>query len=150
MRLCDIISYDPAAGTFRWKIEGNKKVLGAEVGTQYKNGYNMITVNGVRYRAGRLAWFLSYNYWPREIDHINRIKSDDRLVNLREVSHSKNMTNVRTRAISGIRGIYWDINTWRWKVSLRREGITHRLGSYSSLGGAREALQTFLKSRGEI
>lgn len=137
------IDYNPLDGTFRWKD-------GSPAGCLYKNGYNMITVNRIRYRAARLAWYLSYGYWPREVDHINRIKRDDRLCNLREVTHSANMSNVATRAASGVKGIYRDRKKALWIVSQQREGIKHYIGCYTTFEKAREALQSFLRSRGEI
>ena len=44
--------------------------------------------------ANRLAWFYVYGEWPKQcIDHINRIKTDNRIANLRDVSHKENMAN---------------------------------------------------------
>ena len=150
LSLHEIIAYDPKNGTFYWRIDGNKKKLGEQAGTEYKNGYNMITVNGERYRAARLAWYLSYGYWPTEVDHINRRKNDDRLFNLREVTHSVNMRNVKTRVKHGVRGIYWDSVNENWRVLIRRDGVNYNGGSHQTFVQAREALQNLLRSRGEI
>jgi hypothetical protein len=40
-----------------------------------------------------MAWALVYGRFPRQIDHINGIKNDNRLVNLREVTTSENDQN---------------------------------------------------------
>ena len=44
---------------------------------------------GKTHTAHRLAWFWTHGYWPTEIDHINRDRTDNRLANLRDVPHAK-------------------------------------------------------------
>jgi HNH endonuclease len=45
-------------------------------------------------RAHRAAWVIVHGEWPKgEIDHINRVRSDNRLSNLRVVSHAENCQN---------------------------------------------------------
>ena len=42
-----------------------------------------------------MAWFLTYGRWPQNtIDHINRVKTDNRLLNLRDVSQEANSRNM--------------------------------------------------------
>ena len=51
-------------------------------------------VNKTKYYASRLAWFYVYGKWPEyEIDHINGIRSDDRIINLRDVNTKINREN---------------------------------------------------------
>ena len=43
----------------------------------------------------QFAWFYLYNEIAEEIDHINGDKTDNRLENLRSVTHQQNMWNVK-------------------------------------------------------
>lgn len=76
---------------------------GKEVGNKpNKNGYCMMSVklNKRRRIVGRykLVWEAFNGKVPRgmEIDHINRIRNDDRLENLRCVTHKENLNNPLT------------------------------------------------------
>lgn len=84
--LKEILHYDYASGEF-WRLKNGRKV-----GTSSGNNYGRIEINGKKHPTSRLAWLYVYGYWPtQEIDHINRKKWDNRIVNLRDVSHSENM-----------------------------------------------------------
>jgi hypothetical protein len=61
-------------------------------------GYISIGVDGTHYLAHRLAWLYVYGEWPTawpagQVDHINRIKTDNRIANLRIVTSSENKQN---------------------------------------------------------
>ena len=57
-------------------------------------GYVSITIKGKRYSLHRLAWLYTYGHFPKQqIDHINRIRNDNRIINLRDVSGKVNMSN---------------------------------------------------------
>ena len=92
-----ILRYSPDTGGFTWVIDrGRRGKAGALAGTINKRGYVIIKINYQLYKAHRLAWYLGHGEWPApdmEIDHINRIKGDNRLCNLRMVSKSINLRN---------------------------------------------------------
>ncbi len=70
--------------------------------------YWLIGINQTRYFAHRLAWFYVHKKWPEhELDHINLDKSDNRIKNLREVTHANNMKNVKIRKhnSTGFKGV---------------------------------------------
>ena len=59
-----------------------------------RGGYRKITIDGKVYSAARLAWFYKTGRWPDpEIDHINRIRDDNRWENLREATRADNLAN---------------------------------------------------------
>ena len=91
MKIENELNYDPSTGAFTWKTP--KRGRRQKLGSICTKGYLQISVDGKKYMAHRLAWYLTYNRWPTEIDHINRVKLDNRISNLREVSHKENCLN---------------------------------------------------------
>ena len=86
------LHYDQCSGVFTWVNSKNNRVAGTP---DYK-GYISIGLNKKQYRAHRLAWFYCYGVWPKEsIDHINGIKNDNRIANLRDVRDTENKRNAK-------------------------------------------------------
>ena len=80
------------SGVLFWK----KRRSGVKVNTPagcIGKGYCNIMLNRKRLRRSRIVFRMFKGFWPNEIDHINRIKDDDRIENLRDVSHLVNMQN---------------------------------------------------------
>ena len=76
---------------YRYSI-GNKK-LGSLAGYKKPDGYYRVYINGKGYYLHRLIWLYHKGDLPiLELDHINRNKSDNRIENLREVSHKENQS----------------------------------------------------------
>ena len=97
------------------------------------NGYLYISIKGKDYKVHRLIWMYLNNRWPNEmIDHINGIKTDNSLENLREVTAKQNSENRnKINGISGIRGVYPAPRN-RWKAVIGHNGKTIYLGSYDT------------------
>lgn len=93
-RLKEVLFYNPETGIFIWKKSTDKIKPGKVAGTLTK-GYVAIRIDGTRYFAHRLAWFYIYGQFPSmDIDHINCIKNDNRILNLRNVNAVINAQNV--------------------------------------------------------
>jgi hypothetical protein len=92
-RLRELLFYDPKTGIFTWKVDRNNRIKkGSVAGTQSGDGYVNIFVDRKNYRAHRLAWLYMYNEQPPAIiDHINGVRDDNRIENLREATNSLNM-----------------------------------------------------------
>ena len=72
-----------------WRAARRKIKVGAIAGTLYPNCYRYVTINRKRYCEHRLAWLYVYGKWPEDmVDHINGIKDDNRIENLREATRS--------------------------------------------------------------
>ena len=71
----------------------------------------------------QLVFFLVHHRFPKEIDHLNGIKTDNRIENLREVSGSENCLNRycqwRKNPDSGLPGIFKDNRTFKTRFRTR-------------------------------
>jgi len=95
-RLRELLDYDTETGLFRWKTPTNNRItVGSLAGQNHPKGYTRIGVDGAKYLAHRLAWLYVHGVWPiNQIDHINRMKTDNRINNLRDVIDGINKRNV--------------------------------------------------------
>ncbi len=113
-----IVKYNPKTGIFTWLISTNNRALiGSEAGCKDGCGYIKIMVNGKQEYAHRLAWLYVNGYFPEnDIDHINRDKSDNKISNLRHVSHRCNTRNCKVAANSktGVTGVTVSSRTPGW------------------------------------
>ena len=89
-RLRRMVNYDPLTGEFTRRNGG--RVI--RTGSLDSKGYVVICVGYHLYRAHRLAWFYHHGTWPEgDIDHVNGIRTDNRISNLRDICRSRNLLN---------------------------------------------------------
>lgn len=136
--LREILSYDPDTGEFRWKVKRTGGVKCGDVaGYTDLNGYNIIKVKGKLYKSHRLAWMYMYGCFPKDYtDHINGIKTDNRISNLRESNNRENQCN-QTRHRSGkLPGCTHRKRTKRrnerWITAISIDGVSKHIGCFSS------------------
>lgn len=80
-------------------------------GSLDKDGYLIIKIKGKQFKAHRIVWFLCNGKFPiGVIDHINRVRTDNRIENLRDVSQAENVRNTEPKVNpdTGYIGIYLD------------------------------------------
>ena len=100
-----VLDYDPATVIFTWRDRpdirpsANAMRRGTVAGTtNSKHGYIAICIHGRLYLGHRLAWLYVYGRWPaEEIDHINEVRTDNGIANLRESTHRQNNTRSKAR-----------------------------------------------------
>lgn len=122
--LAQQIAYDPETGAFTRLISRSRSPAGSRCDTSLdSHGYPRVRVGGEEYRAHRLAWFMVHGWWPpADIDHINRIRNDNRLCNLRCATRQENMLNKAPRKIEPskrAKGVYFFKRTGRWLAMLK-------------------------------
>lgn len=132
-RLHQLLGYDPETGIFRWRVScGPAARVGNIAGTINNYGYRTITIDQRMYPAGRLAFFFITGRWPREeIDHINRIRDDDRWCNLREATRTLNRANSCTRNATGFKGVFQEGKKWEARITTPGGGKRY-LGRYNT------------------
>lgn len=114
--LLSLLDYDKNSGLFMRISTGN--IIGSP---HKKTGYIQISVKSKTYLAHHLAWLYSFGYLPKEIDHINGIKTDNRIENLREASRQENARNHKRskRNTSGITGVYYHNGSKGWMAYIK-------------------------------
>lgn len=132
-RLKEVLSYCPDTGLFT-RLENIKSApAGSIAGSMSNTGYRIIMIDGKNYRAGRLAFFYMEGRWPTPtIDHINRIRDDDRFCNLREASSRQQNINKEKRCdnTSGETGVLWHSGNRKWQAQMRIKGRKVHLGYF--------------------
>ena len=138
-RLKTLFEYNPDTGVFTRKVKVKHQPAGTVVGTVGTRGYLQCNVDGKPYKMHRLAWLYVYGAWPiGEIDHINHNTSDNRLINLRDVTCAQNHQNRarQTKSASGYLGVTWHKRDKRWQAQIEVDGVSKHLGYYKSLPDA--------------
>jgi hypothetical protein len=65
--------------------------------------------------------------WPNKIDHIDGVKINNRIANLRPASDSENSFNsAMRRKRKGVRGVTWDSSRSKWAVQCKAGGKVWR------------------------
>lgn len=169
--LAECVSYLPEEGRFVWRVRPaehfpdgkpsperraamwNGKYAGKPAFTSScPRGYFRGEVMGSPLYAHRAAFACVYGRWPDgEIDHINRNKSDNRISNLREVSHSENRLNTddcdaaslaraeaKLARRPGALGIRRQ-GAATWSARIKKSGVEKHLGSFVCFGNAVKA-----------
>jgi hypothetical protein len=110
------------------------------------NAYGYIVcsfkINYKRYSiySHRLAWFLHYGLTPQKtIDHIDGNKKNNRIENLRDVSHQENQFNL-TKA----KGYSWDPINKKFAARIKLNNRNKFLGRFNTEEEARNA---YLKAK---
>lgn len=145
-RLSEVLAYDQSNGAFTWLVKVSGRRVGDKAGGIDEHGYIRIVVDGLRYKAHRLAWLYVNGDWPGgDIDHINGDRSDNRISNLRDIPHAANTQNRRKAHKNngtGLLGAHRDRNSF--KSSIHSDGKQIFLGMFDT---AEEAHQAYLKAK---
>ena len=90
-----------------------------------KNGYLVIDIKKKTYPVHRIIYFMQHGLWPDRVDHRNRIRHDNRWVNLRSCSDAENAQNrgIQRNNDSGCPGVYYRRDTGKWVAQI---GVDNR------------------------
>lgn len=136
-QLKTLLRYDLETGFFTWRASKGRAAAGSIAGSPDKNQHILITIDGKRYAAHRLAWLYVTGKWPAgEIDH--REGRSNRWGNLRDVDHNINMQNLRApmrrknRSTPHLGVRRADNARNPWQATIRVDGKFRSLGSYAT------------------
>ena len=83
-------------GKLYWRVANNGRIkVGNQAGFLNKStGYFAIGINGKTYQLHRVIWLIKKRQWPKgQVDHIDGNPINNRIENLRDVSHQENQRN---------------------------------------------------------
>lgn len=124
-------AYCPETGVLTWKTTPYPSKLGKPVGSLGSHGYLVVNLLGSPQLLHRIAWAIVHGEFPRDrLDHINRVRTDNRVSNLRACTHAQNLANsgLRRDNTSGRKGIFWDAKKKLWRAAITIEGKQRWLG----------------------
>lgn len=163
--LKECLNYDENTGIFTWRIDRplshfknlhgqrifNNRVSINPVGSLDFYGYIVIRILGKLYGAHRLAWLYVYGYFPAEdTDHINGVRTDNRIENLREATRSENNQNIKKckkNSETGFLGVRANKRDGTFVSRINTKGTHIHLGTFKTAELAHEA---YLKAKREL
>lgn len=153
-----LLQYEPDTGKFFWlprdvsffsdgvrsasrqRDAWNGRFAGREAFTCLTDdGYKGATILRISCLAHRVAWVMSYGALPKNhIDHINGIRDDNRIANLRDVRRTINQRNMKMKSnnTSGYNGVFRDLRRDKWGASICINNQKKHLGYFDDISDA--------------
>ena len=141
----ELFRYDYETGVLYWRWHVNPRVPKTlEAGAQNKsNGYLYVKVHERRYLVHRIVMLMCYGFCGEglDVDHINHVRNDNRLVNLRFVTRRENQRNqsLSSKNTSGVTGVHFSKARKKYMAQIRVDGENIFLGRFETLEEAAAA-----------
>lgn len=130
--LLENFKYYSDTGKIIWIKNRYKNKIGADA-CSYVSEYKRIIIHGKTFLAHRVAWAMFTGSWPDNlIDHINGIKSDNRICNLRQATYEQNNSNVKSpvKSKTGFRGVTYSKSKNKYLARIRVKRKLVDLGAF--------------------
>lgn len=133
-------------GNLLWKVSSTNRVrIGDIVGYLNIAGYHRVQIDRKKYFLHRLIYMYHHGSLTpgMDIDHIDGNKSNNRIENLREITHSQNLMNAKINKNSktGVKGVYFSKKAKKYQTQLVINGKNTYLGTYSTLEEAEKVMK---------
>lgn len=140
--LLDMLNYDEKTGEFWWKVALSNRVrLDIPAGCLSKSlGYKVYRIHSNLYYGHVLAWFYVHRTWPvNTIDHIDGVKNNNRICNLREATKAEQTRNRKANKnnSTGYKGV--SLCDGKYKSQIKTRGRSYFLGLFDNPIDANEA-----------
>jgi len=128
-------------GELIWRAGRGRIVAGATAGPSSEDKYRKITINHSGYYAHRLIFLMHHGYLPKNVDHIDGDKHNNRIDNLREATIAENGWNAGISATntSGYKGVSFNKTKRKWQVQVAKKGQRYHGGYHDTAEEANEA-----------
>lgn len=146
----DLFYYNENTGVFLWRIKTSNIKPGMRAGCDNGYGYIQVSIRNNLYLQHRLVWLYVYGEFPPyDIDHINGIRDDNRITNLRKCTRSENFQNLSMRKTnkSGYIGVSWHKKSGKWRSYISCNNKTTHLGLFDT---PEEASKAYLKAKSDL
>ena len=128
-------------GALYRRLSRGPQHAGARAGTKTKKGYIRVRIDGVFYMEHRLVFFLFHGRWPEMTDHVNGIRDDNRIENLRECTAAENAYNAKGKGERGLpKGVHYHKKRKRYVAYVSRNGKRVNVGEYKDAATAISAV----------
>lgn len=119
-------------GRLFWRTQTKNMKPDASADSAFGEGYLSVSHGRKRMSSHRVVWLLLKGKWPHQsIDHINGIRSDNRIENLRLCTRSQNMQNLtKVSSATGFKGVTFHKQTGKFQASIKIEGKFKYLGLF--------------------
>jgi hypothetical protein len=118
-----------------------------QVNKPNSRGYIQLSIGWKKYYVHRLILLAFAGESDQEVDHINRIKTDNRFQNLRYVTRRENILNMER--IDKAKGYYWNKQRNKWHAQINIDNKLRYLGRFDTEEEARQVyLDACEKCRG--
>ena len=140
----ELFKYDASTGIMTWRKSRGRAKAGKEVGNICPSyGYRVFGFNNHNYKTHRVAWLITYGAWPITIDHINGIRHDNRIANLRNVTIAQNNLNqTKPKRSNPFLGVSAHRGKWRATIHVNKK--QKLLGVFKT---AEEAAEAYLNAK---
>jgi hypothetical protein len=140
--IIECLKYNPNTGVITWVNKRKTEVNEKPAGHLSFNGYLQIGFKGKLYYGHRLAWYLHYGAWPKNhIDHINGIRNDNRIINLRDVTSKDNNFNKKSHRDKTVKHYSFDKSKKVWEVYRHENNKKFRFGYFKTEKLARQFIE---------
>ncbi|QDP64107.1 MAG: hypothetical protein Unbinned2301contig1004_33 [Prokaryotic dsDNA virus sp.] len=149
-RLRELFAYDRETGVVTAKVtlkpsNGRRGLVAGEpVGYLSTFGYLKVTIDGELHTLHRAIWKIETGEEPPAyLDHVNRVRDDNRWVNLREADAKTNAANssISRANTSGVKGVRRSPYSADWTASFTRGGKVYKLGKFKTREEAAAAFE---------
>jgi len=148
-RLKQVVKYCPESGLFSAIQAISQRKYGDILNKSLSSGYVVIRIDGVLYRAHRLAFLYMTGKWPNKVDHKNLDRSDNRWCNLRECSHAENLRNqpLKSNNKTGYKNVSWREDKKCFRAYIVKNYKQINLGHFKS---AEDAYAAYLSAAKDL
>jgi len=135
----ELFDYNPNCGILRWKISLSNNVKAGDVaGTIGSQGYLRVAIDGKTYQNHRIIYLWWYGFLPEFVDHIDTVKINNFISNLRECTISQNGWNSKISSdnTSGVKGVTWHKGSKKWQAQIQVNKKSLYLGVFNNIESA--------------
>lgn len=149
-KIKELLWYRQETGDFYWRHAHTPRMKPWDkAGSIDGQGYVQIKIGGKVMMAHRLAWLYVHGNLPKQVDHRNMMRSDNRIDNLRAADNSCNGMNKRMQSnnTTGYKGVTFHKGIGRYHAKIQANGVRKSLGYYET---PEQAHQAYMIAAGEL